>query len=493
MTGEAADAEELFVGPDAASRARLGEAVTGMLDALERAAPGASGPWSGADPAALAAAIESLDPCPDDGRDQELVLAEIADVVLAHGVAPSHPLAFAHLQNPPLIPAAAAELAIGATNQSLDSYDQAPAATLVEDRMVRWLGAAIGFAERASGVLTSGGTASNLLALLCARDRAARRGGHDVARAGLPPERERWRIVTSAAAHESVRMSAAVLGLGADAVTSVPPDGRGRMSRAALATTLADLTGEGLVPIAVVATAGTTDAGAIDELDPIAEQAAEHGAWLHVDAAVGSALVLSDRLRPRLRGIERADSVTADLHKLWWQPISASALLVRERDSLRPPPRTSDYLHRDEDVADGVLNLVGRSLDTSRRFDALKLLVSLRTVGRRRLAAMVEHVVDLAVAAAAAVERRPELELLAQPETVMVLLRCRPTEAEPDGDRLNADVQRRLFASGRALVGRTRVDGAVALKLTFVNPRATVADVDAVLDLIVAEARTVAT
>ena len=125
----------------------------------------------------------------------------------------------------------------------------------------------------------------------------------------------------------------------------------------------------------MVGTAGTTDHGAIDPLAAIAERPA-CDAWFHVDAAVASAFALSDRLAPRLAGIEAADSVTVDFHKLWFQPISASALVVADAAGLDGVTGHSDYLHRADDVADGQLNLVGRSLDTSRRFDALKVLLT---------------------------------------------------------------------------------------------------------------------
>jgi glutamate/tyrosine decarboxylase-like PLP-dependent enzyme len=338
--------------------------------------------------------------------------------------------------------------------------------------LVRWLARLHGLGPAGSGVMTLGGTGSNLLGLLLARDRA----GADVRRAGLPDGRD-WRILASAAAHDSVRRSAALLGLGTDAVTAVATDARGSMSVEALDAALA---APGRV-IAIVGTAGTTDLGAIDPLDALAERAAAHRAWFHVDAAVGSGLLLSDTLRERLRGIERADSVTADLHKLWWQPFSASALLVPDVARLRAVHHASVYLNRPEDEAQGTLNLVGRSLDTSRRFDALKVLIALRATGRRRLGEMVETVVGLAEHAARAIAARPELELVAPPQTVMVAFRRR------GGDEENIRVQRALFESGRAILGRTRVDGAVALKLTLLNPLTTPAEIDALLDLVSAE------
>src|SRR6185436_12407498 len=210
-----------------------------------------------------------------------------------------------------------------------------------------------------------------------------------------------------------------------------------------------------------------------------ADRAQALGAWFHVDAAVGSGLTLSPRQRPRLKGIERANSVTADLHKLWWQPFSASALLVPDVDVLRAVHHESVYLNRPEDEAEGQLNLVGRSLDTSRRFDALKVLIALRATGRRRLAEMVDQVLELAQYAGEAIEAHPDLRLLTRPSTVMVAFRHR------GDDDANIRIHRDLFASGEAVIGRTRVDGAVALKLTLLNPLTTTADIDALLTAIV--------
>ncbi len=474
-----------FLTAGAESHAQLRAAALAVVDAVA-GARAQERPWSGADPAALAAAIAAIDPCPEEGVELGELLAELRDEVLAHGVQLSDPRCAAHLQCPTLLSAAAAELAIGATNQSLDSFDQAPAATLVEDHLVRWLAATLGL-PGGSGVLTSGGTASNLLGLLLARERACGRVAGHLPGDGLPAAHGRWRIVASAAAHDSVRRAAAVLGLGAGAVIGVATDARGRMDVGKLDETLAATAYAGLEAIAIVATAGTTDLGAIDPLAALAERARSAGAWLHVDAAVGSALALSPRLAPLLDGIEQADSITADLHKLWFMPIGASALLVRDVALLDAVNHHSDYLHRAGDEAGGVLNLVGRSLDTSRRFDALKILVGLRSTGRRQMAAMVEQLVELAAAGARAVEDHDALELLAEPSTVTVVFRWNPAgERLRDGllDAVNVAAQRALLRSGAAIVGRTRLDGRVALKLTLVNPLAREADVRALLDLV---------
>lgn len=478
----------LFHEPTDRAREQLAHAAARMVDTVHRWAAG-PGPRQPADPALLTEAIRTLDPCPNQGVDLDEVLDQIGEIVLAHGVRPTDPRSAAHLHSPTLLTAAAAELAIGVTNQSMDSFDQAPAATLVEDHLVRWLAAQLGLPSTASGVLTAGGTSSNLLGLFLARQHARAQDPGRGEGGGL--------IFCSQAAHFSIRQAAVVLGLDEPAVVPVGTDASDRIDLEQLDRALAALPPEARV-LAVVGTAGTTDAGAVDPLDALADRARDLGAWFHVDAAVGGAFCLSDRLAERLAGVERADSVIVDFHKLWWQPIGASALLVGHGDHLGPARLPSDYLDRtDDDPAGGtsqdeVFNLVSRSLDTSRRFDALKILVSLRTTGRRRMAAMVEHVVETTAETAAYVDDHPELELLCPPSTVTVLFRWQPSERDlPEQrlDEINTAVQRELFESGQAAVGRTRArSGEVALKFTVVNPLTTSQNLTELADLIATEA-----
>ncbi|HEY6886141.1 MAG TPA: aminotransferase class V-fold PLP-dependent enzyme [Solirubrobacter sp.] len=458
-----------FLTDDPASHAALRDAVSTTVDALV-AALGVPGPRSPIPTEQLAATAAALDPCPPDGAPLEQVLDDLQGV-LDGSLRLGDPRTVAHLHPAPLIASVAGELAVGLTNQSMDAFDASPAATFVEDALVRWLAREHGLGDAGSGVMTMGGTASNLLGLLLARDRA----GENVRAHGLPPND--WRIVASEASHDSIRRSAALLGLGTEAVIGVETDATGAMSLDAF-----DEATAGRHVIAIVGTAGTTDLGAIDPLDALADRARARGAWFHVDAAVGSGLTLSERQKPRLNGIERADSVTADLHKLWWQPFSASALLVPDVDVLKAVHHASVYLNRPEDEAEGQLNLVGRSLDTSRRFDALKVLIALRATGRRRLAEMVDEILALAQYAGEAIALRPQLRLLTPPSTVMIAFR------HVGDDATNIKIHRDLFASGRAVIGRTRVKGEVSLKLTLLNPHTTRADIDALLDEIVSAA-----
>ncbi|MFG2191067.1 pyridoxal phosphate-dependent decarboxylase family protein [Streptomyces sp. NPDC048639] len=415
--------------------------------------------------------------------------------LLAHGTTdPADPSCAAHLHCPPLAVAVAADLAVSALNPSQDSWDQAPAATTLETLLLEELAALVGYdPAEAAGVLTSGGTESNLMGLMLARDRVlGRASGQQIEMRGVPGATgPRPRIFASAAAHFSVQRAAALLGLGEDAVVPVPVDHELRIDPQALRTALQDCADRGELPLAVVATAGTTDTGAVDPLRTCAALAAEYGAWLHVDAAYGGGALLSDRLAPLLDGIALADSVSLDWHKLGWQPVAAGVFLVRQAETYASLARRAVYLNPQDDEEAGYPSLLGLSLRTTRRADAFKIAVTLRTLGREGLGRLVDACHDLAHDGAKAVTAHPRLELHAEPVLTAFLFRYLPAGADPaQTDRVNAGLRRRLLREGRAVVGRTELPGdgpgRVRLKLTLLNPHTTPADVERLLHAVAA-------
>ncbi|PPK92332.1 L-2,4-diaminobutyrate decarboxylase [Kineococcus xinjiangensis] len=453
-------------GPDVnRSGASLDELVALSLDALAAGRAARPGPVPAGDPAEVARAVDAAlggDALPQHGVGEASALTDLVTAVAAGAADPADPRCAAHLHCPPLPVAVAADLAASALNQSLDSWDQAPAATELEDRVVRALAALAGFPS-GTGVVTTGGTASTYTALMLARDAAP-----------APV-----RFYASELAHFSVDRAATLLGLPAPVL--VPVDAQHRMDAEFLRRTLvAAPVGERPV---VVATAGTTDFGSIDPLRPLAEAAHAAGGWLHVDAAYGGGALFSDALAPLLDGLDLADSVSLDLHKLGWQPAAAGVLLTRTQEAFRPLERRAVYLNPADDEAAGYTSLLGKSLRTTRRADVLKIAVTLRALGRAGLGERVDACAALARHAAQRVRSSQALELTAEPVLTTVVFRYRPQH--PDADGLNARLRRRLLREGRAVVGRTESGGRVQLKLTLLNPEATPADVDALLDLVV--------
>ncbi|GAA2247105.1 aminotransferase class V-fold PLP-dependent enzyme [Kitasatospora cystarginea] len=474
--------------------AALRELVELALSALEVGAARRGGPIPAGGPRALARQFEGVFRYVQDGAEiDEGALPRLAEL-LAYGSAdPADPSCAAHLHGPPLAVAVAADLAVSALNPSLDSWDQAPAATALETALLAELAELVGYRpEEAAGVLTSGGTESNLMGLMLARDHALA-GACSVELDGLPAG-VRPRIFASEAAHFSIQRAAALLGLGERAVTAVPVDRELRMDVGRLAAALADAVADGARPIAVVATAGTTDTGAVDPLHPIADLAARYGSWLHVDAAYGGGALLSDRLAPLLDGIARADSVALDWHKLGWQPTAAGIFLVRRAETYASLARRAVYLNPSDDEEAGYPSLLGRSLRTTRRADAFKIAVTLRTFGRSGLGRLVDRCHELAHSAAASVRAEPALELHCEPILSTVVFRYRPATADPRvADRVNAELRRLLLREGRAVVGRTELPGTgpgrVRLKLTLLNPNTTEADLAALLKAVVRAGR----
>jgi len=495
MTGDAGVTAELT--DELWSAQAYQSAAEAAARCLRGAGADRAGPYSGASPEELDRLVAAVDMLPEEGLGLPAVLDGLGGLAVRHAVDPTHPATAAHLHCAPAAPAVAANLLTSVTNSSLDSWDQAPVATHLERRAVAVVAGLVGFSGTPDGVFTSGGTQSNLMGLLLACAAAARRDGRDWGADGLGPAATNWRILCSADAHFTVERAAAVLGLGRRAVVRVPVDADRRLDLAALDTTLDRLEGGGQRPIALVATAGTTDFGAIDPLPACSVRARRHELWLHVDAAVGGPLLLSDRHRHRLVGLADADSVGIDFHKLLWQPVACGTFLVREATALAPLDVQVDYLNAPHsDAADGddgwrLPHQVGRSLATSRRLDALALLMTFQSLGRRRLGDLLDRILDLARSVRDLVDELPSLALAdagANAETVVtVVFRYVPRRDEPiRSDRINAAIRARLLAAGTAVVGCTRVDGRVHLKLTLLNPTATAGDLACLVQLIAA-------
>ncbi|WP_051840573.1 pyridoxal phosphate-dependent decarboxylase family protein [Streptomyces sp. NRRL F-5126] len=445
-------------GPDA-----LRPLVATVLDALAAGTAERQGrPLPAGGPEATAARVRAAATpvLPDEGAGAGEALTTLVQALAAGAADPAHPLCAAHLHTPPLALAVAADLAASALNQSLDSWDQAPAAAELEALVTRALAREV-YPHTAHGttpdaVVTTGGTESNQLALLLARERHAHAGG-------------RLQVVTGAHTHHSLTRAAWLLGLPEPVTVPAP---RGTLDPAALDDALTTLHG----PVLVAATAGTTDTGAIDPLPAIADLCARHGAELHIDAAYGGPLLFSDRRAPLLDGLDRAQSVTLDLHKLGWQPVAAGLLAVPGTELLAPLAHTADYLNADDDTDAGLPDLLGRSLRTTRRPDIIKIAVTLRALGRAGLGTLVDHLCDTAQELAEAIDKHPRLELHEHPTLTTVLFR--PTRTS---DTTVATIRRTLLTEGTAVLGRARADGRLWLKTTLLNPHTTPDDLAALL------------
>ncbi|GLZ36107.1 amino acid decarboxylase [Lentzea sp. NBRC 105346] len=426
----------------------------------------------------LAAAFSRLgDALPEEGIGPDEALQRIDGLLTDYGVNLRDAFCAAHLQPPPLAVAVKADALASASNASLDTYDSGPATIAVERWVVTKLAELAGYAD-GDGVFTPGGTMSNLTALMLARDAAAARRGVNARLSGVHALPEPT-VYCSELAHFSVQRACAALGLGENAVRPIEVDDDRRMRTDSLQRAL----NHAVTPVAVVATAGTTDFGSIDPLPAIADIAERHGAWLHVDAAYGFGALFSDRLSGLLDGLVRADSVTADLHKIGWQPASASVLLVRTAEAFSSLDRSVAYLNPEDDRIAGYDGLLGRTLQTTRRPDAVKVAASLLAYGRQGLGGLVDHCHALARHAAELIAGDPVFELIGEVVLTTVVFRYVATDPELV-DEVNAELRRHLMRTGVALVGRTDVGKATCLKFTLLNPTTTFDDLVRLLGLV---------
>ncbi|MGW4301788.1 lysine decarboxylase DesA [Streptomyces sp. NPDC004646] len=410
--------------------------------------------------------------------DTAAVLDELEELYLRDAVYFHHPRYLAHLNCPVVIPAVLGEAVLSAVNSSLDTWDQSAGGTLIERKLIDWTTERIGLGENADGVFTSGGSQSNLQALLLAREETK------------TESLDKLRVFASEVSHFSVKKSAKLLGLGPDAVVTIPVDHDKRMHTVALAHELERCAQDGLVPMAVVATAGTTDFGSIDPLPEIAELCEQFGVWMHVDAAYGCGLLTSLKHRDRLSGIERADSVTVDYHKSFFQPVSSSALLVRDVATLQHATYHAEYLNPRRMVQERIPNQVDKSLQTTRRFDALKLWMTLRVMGADGIGELFDEVCELAREGWKLLATDPRYDVVVEPTLSTLVFRYIPAGVTDPAeiDRANLYARKALFASGDAVVAGTKVGGRHYLKFTLLNPETTAADIAAVLDLIAGHA-----
>jgi aromatic-L-amino-acid decarboxylase len=370
-------------------------------------------------------------------------------------------------------PSAMGDLIASALN--LDSCWWAGGAgmTQLELTVLGWFAEWIGYPADASGVLVSGGSAANLTALACARERLAGAMRDDLV------------VYISAQSHSSVARAARALGFRPERVRVVPVDRAYHLRIDALERAVAADTAAGLRPLVVCANAGTTNTGSIDPLHELADLCGARGMWLHVDGAYGGFAALSERGRAALAGIERADSVTLDPHKWLFQPFEVGALLVRDPEGLRLSFEIlPDYLR---DVSShSEVNFSDRGLQLSRMCRALKVWMSVQTFGLAAFRDAVDQALDLAREAAARVEASAELELLAPVELSVVALRRRPAGLDDERriDAVNLALVGAVEASGEVYVSSTRLFGRQAIRLCILNPTTTSAHVHQALDII---------
>ncbi len=414
-------------------------------------------------------------PLPDQGASAEAVYADFRRLVEPYSVGNTHPRFMGWVHGGGTAIGMLAELLAGGLNANLGGRDHAPIE--VERQVVRWAAEMVGMPRESSGLLVTGSSMANMIAVLVARRDAA---GASVRSQGVGGRGLVGYAGTSA--HGCVPRAFDMAGLGTDALRIVACGADHRIGLASLAEAVARDRAAGLHPFIVVGTAGAVDTGAVDDLAGLADFCAAQGLWFHVDAAFGALAMLSPRLRPQLAGIERADSLAFDFHKWAQAPYDAGCVLVRDA-TLQAQAFAQDlaYLARaDRGVAGNAPWPADLGPDLSRGFRALKVWMTLKAYGAARLGRMVEECCEVAQHLAARIRREPALELLAPVNLNIV---CFGVTGPGAGlDALNDELVRDLHEAGIAVPSTTLIGGRRAIRAAIVNHRTTAADVDAMID-----------
>lgn len=444
----------------------LGERVTALVAAYARGLD-ASRVCSTAAPAELEALFD--EPLPQRGVAAEEVIAKFERDVLPHAMNIPSPRYYGLYNPTPLAVGVWADTLASAMNQNLAAWRNSPSASIIEARVLRWLCELIGYGPGAFGTLTSGGSEANLVGLKCARDRAARDARDKGLRAGTSGSH--LVVYASEQCHYSFVKSVDILGLGRDNLRKVETDARFHIRVDKLREAVRRDLDEGNAPAAIAGAAGATSTGVVDPLEELADVAAEFGLWFHVDAAYGGGLAFSEKHKTRLRGIERADSVTIDPHKWLFVPFECGALLTREGGAVLREAFdiTPEYLSEARGGADVEFDFFRYGQLGTRRFMALKVWMALKHLGVAGYAEIVERQIELTRHLAARLDALEDFETVGEVETALCCARFVPEKVRAEGvealDDLQRRLQQRVERSGEAWLATTVLHGRRALRI----------------------------
>jgi glutamate/tyrosine decarboxylase-like PLP-dependent enzyme len=423
-------------------------------------------------------------PLPVQGQGVERTSRELRELILPYPTGNAHPRFWGWVHGSGTPGGILAELIAAAMNANCGGRDHG--AVYVERQVIAWCRELFKFPDGASGIVVSGTSLATLIGLAVARHHLA---GADVRAEGLPGVPAPLVGYASVEAHGSVMRAFEILGLGANALRRIPADRDYRIDPAALRRAIAADRAVGARPFLVVGTAGTVNTGAIDDLSDLADICAREELWLHVDGAFGALIALSDALKPRLAGIERADSLAFDFHKWLHVPYDAGCVLVRRGELHRAAfAMTPDYLRRGgRALAGGDPWFCDYGPELSRGFRALKVWFTLKEHGARRLGAAIERNCDQARYLAARIAAAERFELMAPVALNIVCFRFRrPGFSPKELDRLNAEIVADLQESGTAAPSTTTLRGRTVLRVCLTNHRTRQSDLDLLLEATIA-------
>lgn len=417
---------------------------------------------------------------PQDPTPFEDVYREFRETILPYATGNIHPRWWGWVHGTGTPSGAIADLLAAAMNSNVGGRDHG--AVYVERQVIGWFRDLFGWPQSASGLLVIGTSAANLAAVLVARTKAL---GHDVREHGLNQDASRLTGYVSTATHACVRKAFENAGLGSANLRVLPADAAHRTDPALVAQAIAADRAAGLTPFIIVGNAGTVDVGAIDPLEELAALAHREGMWFHVDGAFGATAYLSQRLREKLRGIERADSIAFDFHKWLHVPYDAGCVLVRDGEVHRATfASEGSYITRmQRGLAAGEPWFTDYGPDLSRGFRALKVWFTIKEHGAHGLAAAIERNCEQARYLESLLAQDEDFELLAPVELQIVCFRPRlPHLSDEAANKLTDEAVIRLQESGSAVISSTTIDSRRAMRVCITNHRTVESDLDLLIE-----------
>lgn len=414
-----------------------------------------------------------LKPPPEESRSASQVIEEVAHEILPIALRLDHPRCFGFIPSQPTWPGVLADFMIAGFNVNQCSWLTSSGPSQLELVVIDWFRRWIGYPESAGGLLTSGGSAANLDALVAAREAAN--------------HLERASLYMSDQSHSALVKAARVIGIRPECIRMIPADGRFRMDMDALVETVAEDRAAGLSPIAVCANAGTSSSGAVDPLEAMADYCEAQGIWLHVDAAHGGFAIVTEEGKNILSGIERADSVVLDAHKWFFQPYEIGGLMVKDVRTLERVFATKHDILQDTIWGANHPNFSDRGLQLSRSVRALKIWMSVQAFGMAAFRRAVSHGMALAHRIGEYVEDSPTLEMLTPATLGIACFRVNPANTDLGEDvleEINRTVLARVFWEDRAFISSTLLHGTFALRMCVINHSTTWNDVRETLEVI---------
>jgi len=422
-------------------------------------------------PEAAPAHLEKLfaEPLPENGNSIEDILERFKKEIAPNAMKVPSPRYYGQFNPTPLPIGVWADALSSTLNQNAGAWRNGPTSAMIEARVMSWLCELVGYGAESFGTLASGGSEANLIALKCARDNVS----YGLTHRGVRSAPADLMIYASEQCHYSVEKSADILGLGRAALRKIPTDDQFHIRVDVLREAIVQDRQEGRLPCCIVAVAGATSTGVIDPLEELESIARENSCWFHVDAAYGGALAFSDTHRKKLKGIERADSITLDPHKWLFVPFACGAVLTRGggrvlRDAFDITP---EYLNEDRGGTDVEFDFFRYGQMGTRRFNSLKLWMALQFMGRRGYAEVIERQIDLTQRLTAGIHKLNEFEQVSPVETAVVCFKFHPgwlrAASGEEQDRVQQEFQQRIERGGEAWLTTTVLHGRRVLRVNI--------------------------